>query len=238
MDPTWVSEVLGGHYRVWSFVEYGTFRPFACAQRETLSDTLSSAFIFEGLDRLRHAQDIVIYMMELEEQLPGLGGQDAKQRWLDDPRYQPSRRLIEQLMYETRDWGELCVAVNLILDPILSEVALFQLIRRLGPFNGDFVTPFIVSTAERDRRWSRAWTEALVRMVTAGEVSAAKENLNVLQEWVDKWTPITLEAALALEGLYEVVPDKGVSFADTLSEARSHHDAILSGLGLQPGGMA
>src|SRR5207247_2177143 len=98
IDEQWLHEIVRKHYRAWSYAEAGTFRPFATQQREALSDTIAAAMVFEGLDRLRHAQDVVIWLMELEENLPGFKDGDGKGLWTDDPVYQPSRRVIEKLM--------------------------------------------------------------------------------------------------------------------------------------------
>lgn len=236
IDQAWLDDIIRDHYAVWSFVDWGTFRPCAAAQRESLSDTLGSVFVFEGLNRLRHAQDIVVHTMELEAHVPGFSAGGAKERWLNEARYQPTRQMIEQLMHNTWDWGELAVAIALALDPIVSDVALFQLIRKHGPFHGDLVTPFIVSTVERDRRWTRDWVEALVKMVTADDVPQAKENLVAIQEWVDKWTPRALDAAGALAEVYERVPQKGAPFEQVLSGAMAGQKKLLESMGLSGGG--
>jgi len=240
MDPTWLAEIVGGHYRVWSFLEYGLFRAFAPAQREALSDTIGNVLCFEGVDRMRHAQAIVIYLMDLEGAVPGFRDAGGKQRWTDDPLYQPARGLIERLMLETTDWAELAVVTNLILDPILAEVGLSQLVRGFGPFHGDSVTPLIVSTVERDRRRNLAWTEEFVRMVTGQsprgrEVPAAEDNRAVIQQWLDVWTPLVLDATHALAPVYDLPPLQVASFDDVLKRALTRQEQIVSGLGLASG---
>jgi methane monooxygenase component A beta chain/propane monooxygenase small subunit len=235
VDPIWLEEIVRLHYRVWSFVEYGTFRPWSAAQREALSDTLGQVCVFEGLDRLRHAQDIVVYLMELETHVPGFKDEGGKDRWTSEARYQPTRQLIEKLMYNTWDWGELAVATNLVIDPILTEVAIFALIGRSGPFHGDVVTPFIVSTAERDRRWSLDWTRALVAMVTADEVTKAKENVGFLREWADVWTPLAIAAAEPMAEVYAKVPKPMVGFDQAMSGAIEKQKKLLAELGLNGG---
>lgn len=232
IDPVWREEIVRKHYRVWSFVEYGIFKPFAVAQREALTEMLSSALVFEGLDRLRHAQSIVIWLMELETNVPGFVDEGGKDLWLSDPVYQPARRLVEGIMYDQWDWAELAVATNLVLDPILSEVGLFALLGRNGPFHGDLVTPVIVGTAERDRQWAAGWTGSLVRLVTGDDVPAAKENRMVIEEWIAKWTPMAMAAAEALAPVYASVPRLATPFADVLAGAVAGQRALLEGLGL------
>lgn len=230
-DPVWTSEILGGHYRIWSFFEYGVFRAFAAAQRETLADTISNTYIFESVDRVRHAQDIVLYLMELEDQIDGFLDAGAKERWLTDPMYQPLRSVVEHLI-ALPDWAELAVATNLVIDPIVSEVCLSQLVRRFGPFHGDHVTPFIISTTERDRRRNLGWTEELVRMTTASTLDQGDTNREIIQGWIDKWTPIALDATRAMAGVYEVPPLAVGKFDDALAAAVATQNGIVEALGL------
>ena len=231
MDATWVTKVLGGHYRIWSFFEYGVFRAFAQAQREALSDTIGNVYVFESVDRIRHAQDIVLYMMELEDNIGGFVDQGSKERWLTDPSYQPLRSLAEHMM-ALADWAELAVATNLVVDPLVSEVLVSQLLRRFAPFHGDPVTPAIIMTVERDRRRNLAWTEELVRMVTAEDVPDADANRQVVQGWVDHWTSVALEVARSLSEVYDLPPLAVGRFDETLEAAVATQRGVLEGLGL------
>lgn len=227
----WTTEILGGHYRVWPYFEYGVFRCFAQSQRETLSDTLGNAFCFEAVDRMRHAQDVVLYLMELEDSIPGFQEQDPKELWLRGEAYQPARRMTEELMV-LQDWGELAVAVNLIVDPIFSEMGISQLLRRHAAQHGDYITPAIVMSVERDRRRNQAWTAELVKMVLAEEVSARDQNRRLIQEWVERWTPRAVAAARGLMPLFDRL---GAGFSEALSLVWTGYTAELTSLGLAPG---
>jgi len=229
----WTSLMLGGHYRVWTYFEYGMFRAFAQAQREALSDTLGNVFSFEAVDRMRHAQAVVIYLMELENDIPGFKDGGAKQEWLSSPIYQPARRMTEQVMTLT-DWGELAVAVNLVIDPIFSEVGTSQLLRRFGPSHGDIVTPSIVMSAEGDRRRNQGWTTELVRMVTRDTVEEHKHNRRLIQDWINHWTPVALFATQAMSPVYEVPPVRCGSFAEAFLKARRAQAELVESLGFQP----
>ena len=48
-----------------SFYENGLFRNLIISSRETLSDTLNATFMFNATDKARHAQDIILYQLEL-----------------------------------------------------------------------------------------------------------------------------------------------------------------------------
>jgi hypothetical protein len=234
LDREWLERVLAGHYRIWSFLEYALFRAFAVASREALSDTLGNVLCFQGFDHMRHAQAIVLYLMVLEENIEGFRDQGAKRRWLEDAEYQPMRALAEKLMLGTDDWGELAVAVNLVVAPILSDVGLSQLVRRGGPHRGDSVTPFIVSTTERDRRRNLAYTEELVRMVTAENVEAAAENRAVLGGWIEAWTPMVMEATRAIRPVFDAAKLDVVTFDDALAGAVRTQRSLVEALGLSP----
>ena len=226
-DPAWTRDVVGAHYRVWSFFEYGLFRCFAQAQREALSDTLGNVYCFAGVDRMRHAQAIVIYLMDLEDQIPGFRDVGGKERWLSEPAYQPLRRLTEEIM-AVDDWGELAVAAHLVIDPIVSEIGASEIVRRHGAFHGDSITPLVVSTTERDRRRNLEWTLELVRMVTAPEVSTAAANLELIKRWMARWTPPAVAAAEALAPVHARIPKPLGPFADALSRARAAQAALVA----------
>lgn len=230
-DRDWAMGILNGHYRIWSFFEYGMFRAFAVAQREALSDTLGNAFCFEAFDRMRHAQAIAIYLMDIEENIEDFIDLGAKERWLGDLTYQPLRSLVEHLV-ALEDWGELAVVTNLLVDPIVSDVGVSSLVGRFGPFHGDHVTPYLISTVERDRRRNRAWTEELVRMVTAEGLDAADANRDLIQGWLDKWSPAVREAVDGLAPVYELPPIQVVTFDAALTSASERQRTIARSLNL------
>lgn len=246
VDTVWRLELIGGHYRAWSFFEYGLFRAFAAAQREALSDTLGNVLCFQGVDKMRHAQAIVIYLLDLETSVGGFADTGAKDRWLNDPAYQPSRAICEQLMLETSDWAELAVVTNLVVEPILSEIAVSQLIRRFGPFHGDTLSPLIATTAERDRRRNQAWTEEFVRMVlgestpdtvkthlTLEGEPASEHNRAVIRGWLAHWTPLVIEAAEALAPVFELPPLQVAAFAEVLDDVVGAQAKLVASLGFE-----
>lgn len=230
-DPVWVREILGRHYRAWAYAEYGLFRAFAVAQREALSDTLGNVYCFEAFDRMRHAQAIVLHLLELEDHVEGFADDGAKAVWLEDPRYQPTRQLVEELV-AGNDWGELAVVTNLVFDPILTEVAVSQLVRRFGPFHGDPVTAHLVGTTERDRRRNLAWTQELVRMVTDESVPQRERNSEIIRDWIVSWTPRVREAARAMADVYDVPPLQVARFDDVLAGVQQAQEQLVDGLPL------
>ncbi|MBI2803264.1 MAG: monooxygenase [Gammaproteobacteria bacterium] len=231
IEPTWRDRILAGHYRVWSFFEYGLFRAFATAQREALSDTLGNALCFQAFDHMRHGQAIVSHLLAIEESVPSFREGDAKARWLSDPAYQPARQLVERLIVCT-DWAELAVAVNLVVAPLVSEVALGDLVRKPSALNGDSITPFIVTSAERDRRRNLAWTAEFVRMVTAADCPAATENRSVLQTWLARWRPQALAAAAAFAPIARQIPQPLFAIESLVEAAAAAQTKLVASCGL------
>ncbi len=234
-DPVWLNQIIGIHYRAWSFFEYGLFRAFSRAQREALADTLGNALCFEAIDRIRHAQSTVLYLMELEANIEGFKDHSGKDHWLYDPAYQPLRKLVESLM-ATEDWAELAFAVNLIVDPITTEVGVGRMIRHHAPHHGDPITPAIILTTERDRRRNRAWTEELVRMTTTAGIDAAGQNREVIQTWCDRWRPKAIAAAKGFAPAFDRLAPPSLSFDEELAAACAEQADIISALGREDSG--
>jgi Methane/Phenol/Toluene Hydroxylase len=231
MDRRWLDEYVAGHYRVWSFFENGLFRAFAPAQREALADCLGNVLAFQAFDQMRHAQAIVSLLVAIESAVPGVSDAGAKQQWLENPAYQPMRKVCEQMVV-TNDWCEVGIATNLVLLPVIAEVAIGGLVRKPGARHGDSVSPFIALTAERDRRRNTAWAQALVRMVTQSDVPAATENLATCKAWIAKWQPRALAAVAGLAPIAAKVPAGAVDLKALTSDALARQTELLKDVGL------
>ncbi len=230
LDPRWVREVLCGHYRAWSFFEYAIFRALAPAQREALADTLGNALCFQCFDHLRHAQDVICYLVELEHHGDAVDDAAGKAAWLDAPAYQPARRLAEEIM-ASRDWAELMLGLNLVVGPLLQQLAVSELVRRGALPNRDAVAAHIVMTAERDRRRNLAAAEELARMVVDPANPDAGANRATIQHWLDDWSRRADAAAVALAPAFDVVPEPAITHAQALANARAATTKVITGLG-------
>lgn len=236
LDPTWCTEILAGHYSVWSFVEWGLFRGMFSASREALSDTIVAAMLFETFDRQRHAQDVVHYLMALEENLPDFDSNGAKAAWLESPRYQPMRRMVEQLGFGTHDWGESIIATNLCFDLICGDVGLHRLLGDLSPAHGDVVSKLIITAVENDRRRELTWTQDFVRMVTADGLETAEANRDVIAGWITEWTARAVAAVEPLAPLYDCLAAAKQPFSEVLGDALARQQAVLGHLGIRSEG--
>ncbi|GAB3230996.1 monooxygenase [Mycolicibacterium hippocampi] len=236
IQPPWV-ELLAPYYEAFASLEWGMFRAHAFVAREALSDTLTMAFTFSGMDRLRHQQDIALYSLELHDQIgsyqEGLG-MDA---WLGDEVWQPTRRLVERLLTLT-DWVEIVAMTNLVIDPMVTAFIGSEFFRALAPLHGDVVTPVIEMTAEADRIRNLNATRELARMVTAeadraGESVPAQHNRETLQAWTDSWYPMAVEAVDAFEGVFHRLPAGTQRAGQAKASVAANTRDILEQVGLQ-----
>ena len=237
LDAGWVRDILSTHWRACSHLEYAIFRALCPAQREALGDTLSTALCFQSFDHLRHAQDVVIYLVELERHHDAVEDAAGRRAWMENPSYQPMRRLAERIL-NTGDWGELMIGLNLAVGPLLQQVSLSSLVRANAGANGDDVAAQILTTTERDRRRNLAATEAFVRMVLDPAIPTAAANLAVIEEWLGRWSGWARMAADALRPAFAKLSIKVIGFDDAIAKSRIEAAAIAAGLGLSAGGAA
>ena len=230
LERPWIDGLLCTHYRAWSFFEYAIFRALAPAQREALADTIGNLLCFQGVDHLRHAQAVILYLVELENYVQPVPDALGKDAWLHAPAYQPARRLAEQII-ATDDWAELLIGLNLVVAPMLQQMAASDLVRRNALVNGDAVAAHIVLTAERDRRRNLAATQAFVQMVTTADVPDAAHNRQVIQSWLDQWTQAAVNAAQALTPVYTSMPVAALDYPTSFAAAAASCATIVHGLG-------
>jgi len=150
----------------------------------------NSAAMMQSMDRLGIAQYLTRLGLALEPSAAILDR--AKARWMDDPAWQPLRRLVEDSMV-CHDWFELHVLQNLLLDPIVYAYAyqhLDQALAQQGGIAYGLCTEFM-------REWqaeSTRWTESTVKVAAA----ASPANKALLDGWIAKWQPRVMEAVLPL----------------------------------------
>lgn len=230
LDPAW-KNVLETHLSAFKHAEYGLgMFSFATMQREALTIMLNNIFTVQSAEKLRFAQDVIIYMMELAEQVPGFREDRGREAWLSAPEWQGVRKNVENINAAT-DWGEQWLAINLIYEPLVGQLFRSRFIMLFGPQNGDFVTPVLVSTAEADHdRNVRTTIEAF--KVLLSDPDYGTTNRNAVEEWVEKYIPLSVAAAKALAPLWDIPKVKVTAFSDSYERAASKLLHNLSSLGI------
>jgi NAD(P)H-flavin reductase/ferredoxin len=226
--PEWV-EFLRGFLQVPAYVEHGLWFATATAARDCLSDSIAACVALHAAMKQRSAQALVLYGMDLENHHGPFPIEEARERFLTDPAWQPARRYVERLASLT-DWGELIVAANVCFEPLAGNLIRRELGIRAAAANGDTVTPVLARVAMQEAEWARDWTAALVRFVVEDPEHGAA-NREKVTAWIEDWLPQALESALALAPIAESLP-VGIDIERAAEMVRRDAGAMLADCGL------
>ncbi len=168
-------------------VEWGANMNNCQIDSEGYGTTICSVAMFNATDRLGMAQYISRIGLLLDgNETTTLDA--AKKDWLEAPEWQKLRHAIED-MFVMKDWFELMVAQNFILDGLIFPLLWDRFERKLSKEGGGTIAMLTEFMSEWYSETVR-WTNALAK-VTAAESEA---NQQLLSQWVDKWTTRLCEA--------------------------------------------
>jgi Methane/Phenol/Alkene Hydroxylase len=229
INPVWSREILSKYFAAWPFVEYGEFLSLCYVVREALAETITFAFAFEAADKMRYAQNLVGFIIQLGDVLPGYSDAEARGAWMGDP---CSCRYVKniELIFSSADWVEIVVAIDLVLEPIVGTLVKSEFLARNAPYNGDPATPLILASERADARRHLEGAVALIAHV-CGDASRGAENHKLVRSWLEKWTVKTERAAKALKGIFELKGIAAEPFEPCFERARTHQRASLRKIG-------
>ncbi len=221
-SPEWIA-FLRASLQVPAYVEHGLWFALATIGRACLSDSVATCVCLQAAMKQRSAQALVLFAMDLEQHHGPFPIEAAREAFLDDPAWQPTRRFLERLA-ATPDWGEVIVAANLCFEPIVGTLLRRELGIRAAAANGDTVTPVLARVATQEWEWARAWTTELVRFLS-GDDAHGDHNRAVIARWVADWEPLANEAALALAPLAEQIP-RGIETGSAVERVRAYAEQV------------
>jgi NAD(P)H-flavin reductase/ferredoxin len=225
----WV-EFLQRFLQIPAYVEHGLWFALATAGRDCLSDSVSTCVCLQAAMKQRSAQAIVLYAMDLEEHFDaGMPIERARDAFLSDEPWQPTRRYLERLA-ATADWGEVVIAANLCFEPVVATLLRRELGTRAAAANGDTVTPVLARVETQEWEWARAWTISLVRFLLHDD-RFGETNRDTISTWVRGWLPRAVEAGMALAPLAEEVPT-GIDADQAVERVTAYAGAMLEEAGL------
>ena len=174
--------------------------------------------LYAGMDQLGIAQ----YLTRLGLLLGTPGELEAgKQAWLEAPAWQPLRRLVEDT-WVMKDWFELYVAQNVVLDGVLFGLAYKEVDQALSERAGPVVSMLTRFQAE----WAQdanKWVDAVMKVAAA----ESPENKALLSEWYAHWRARVQEALAPVAAL-----GLGSDGAQALERALAAVDARMHKAGL------
>jgi phenol hydroxylase P1 protein len=135
--------------------------------------------MFHAMDNLGVAQYLTRLGLALDE---ALVLDDAKQAWLDDPRWQVLRRYVED-SFVVKDPFELFIAQNLALDGLLYPLIYGSFVDDHIALKGGTAVAMLTAFMPEWHDESARWIDAVVK--TAAAESPANERL--ISGWVQAW---------------------------------------------------
>jgi len=174
--------------------------------------------LYAGMDQLGIAQ----YLTRLGLLLGNQGELEAgKQAWLQAPAWQGLRRLVEDT-WVLKDWFELFVAQNLVLDGVLFALAYKEVDQVLSEQAGPVVSMLTRFQAEWGQDANK-WVDAVMKVAAA----ESPENKELLSHWYAHWRGRVQEALAPIAELA-----LGADGADALARSVAAVDARMNKAGL------
>jgi propane monooxygenase small subunit len=222
---TFVQRNLGA----WMHVENGLgLHVFTAIQRSGPSNMINTAVAVNAAHKLRFAQDLALYNLDLSEAGVGFDGEAHIEVWKNAAEWQPTREIVERLT-AVEDWCQLLFATNIVFEQLVGSLFRTELIMQISARNGDYITPTIVGTGEHDYDRDLSYTRNLFRLLTRDETHGAG-NKELFGQWMSIWVPRALDAAKALQPIWSQPSDQAVTFAHSLDAAKQKFGSLLADL--------
>lgn len=229
-SPGWV-RFVERNLGAWMHAEHGLgMHVFLSEQRSAPTNMINNAIAVNSAHKLRFAQDLALYNLDLSESGVEFDGQAHRGIWHEEPVWQPTRELVERLT-AIGDWAESLFAANVVFESLVGVLFRSHLVMQIAARNGDYVTPTVVGAGENDYGRDLGYTRVLFRMLTADATHGA-HNKEVMAGWLRRWVPLAVRAARELQPIWSQPQEKVVAFADSWRTASDGFRALLGDLDL------
>ncbi len=233
---SWI-KFIEHHLGAWMHAEHGLgMHVFCSEQRSAPTNMINNAIAVNTAHKLRFAQDLALYNLDLSESEIDFDGSVHREAWHTDTVWQGVRENVERLT-AIGDWAESLFAANVVFESLVGVLFRSHLVMQISARNGDYVTPTLVGAGEHDYDRDLRYTRALFSLLTSDEQHAG-HNKAVLQGWLDKWVPASVQAAHELQPIWSQPQDKVITFAESWDAAVDGLRTVLSDLNLsEPKGL-
>ena len=175
------AKVVERHVFAWAHAEHGIgLHVYTPAQRDAPTNMINNAMAVGAVHKLRFAQDLILFNLEVSDQVDDFDGNAHREAWQEDPIWQPTREVVEQLT-GTRDWAEQFFATAVVFEPLVGELFRSGFVMQAAAPNGDFITPTIMGAGESDVAREQRGARALFQMLAEDESHGA-ENRATMQQ--------------------------------------------------------
>jgi propane 2-monooxygenase small subunit len=226
------ADVVAKHVGAWAHAEHGLgMHVYLIANRDAPTNMINNALSVASAHKLRFAQDLILYNLELTDEIEGFEGKAHIAAWQEDPVWQPVRENVEKLT-GVRDWAEAFFATAVVFEPLVGELFRSGFVMQTAALQGDFVTPTLVGSGESDVARDQRGARALFGMLTDDE-QHGEENKATLQRWLADWTSVSVTAARNLQPIWSQPAEKTVRFEDSFQRCTQRFGELLSEMGLE-----
>ncbi len=229
-DKAWV-KILQDHLGAWKHAEFGLGTSLMQAQRYGYTQMINTAILTNSSYKMRLAQDLTLYLVEIGLDIDGFDVNAGKNHWLEDPIWQGTRKATEAIMGAT-DYLEQYFAINLVFEPLVGELFRSGFVMQMAASQGDFSTPTVVSAAEADYERNLANTVELIHMLTHDK-EHGEHNKGLFNGWMAHHAALANEAAANLQPIWSQPRVKVSSFAEAQAAAKNRAAAICSEVDLR-----
>lgn len=220
------------HVGAWAHAEHGIgLYVYTPAQRDGPTNMINNALSVGATHKLRFAQDLILYNLEVSEQVEGFDGQAHMATWQSDPAWAGVRQTVEELT-ATRDWAEQFFATALVFEPLVGELFRSHFVMQIAAIHGDFTTPTVIGGGEADAAREQRGARHLFELLIKDEEHGAA-NVALLEQWAEKWGAKCEAAARQLQPIWSQVPEKALPFEDSFARAEARFTSQLSDLGIR-----
>jgi toluene monooxygenase system protein E len=229
MDPKWV-DTLRTVFTPARYPLHGLQMMSAYLGLVAPSSYITNAAAFEAADYVRAVSVVAYRTRELQMAHPDKGFVDGERSiWETHEAWQPTRKVIEEALV-AYDWAECFTALNLVLRPTI-EAVLYKTFSRVASANGDELTSLLLANLSDDGERAARWSAALATYAIGKNPS----NADVLNMWVEKWSPGADAAAAGIASLLGSLPAKQGDAKQAAQAARGARLAVLEKAGLMAG---
>lgn len=229
-DKAWV-KVLERHLGAWKHAEFGLGTSLMQAQRYGYTQMINSAILTNSSYKLRFAQDLTLYLGDIGLDIAGFDAEIGKQQWVNEPLWQPTRRLVETIA-GSQDYLEQYFATNIVFEPLVGELFRSGFMMQVAAAQNDFMTPTVVSSAEGDYQRNLANTVELIHLLVSDSAHSA-HNVALFNGWLDKYVTLAVAAAKNLQPIWSLPHAKVAQFDGAYAAAVERIQNITSQLGLK-----
>jgi propane monooxygenase small subunit len=200
------------------------------AQRDAPTNMINNALSVASAHKLRFGQDIILYNLELTDEVEGFDGEVHKDAWVNDPIWQGVRENVERLT-AIRDWAEAFFAAAVVFEPLVGELFRSEFVMQVAALQGDFVTPTLMGAGESDTARDLRVARALFGMLSDDE-EHGEANRATMQSWLEQWAPVSVAAARKLQPIWSQPGEKVIRFEESLEHSRRRFQEVVAGLNL------